>query len=49
MMDDQDKIKYLEIIERVLVTEWTQTQDPESKAIIDEIREELLQLRSTSR
>jgi hypothetical protein len=47
-MDEQDRIKYLEIIERVLVNEWTQTQDPESKSIIDKIRKELLRLRSTS-
>jgi hypothetical protein len=48
-MDDQDKIKYLEIIEQVLVNEWIETQDPEGKAVIDEIREKLLQLRSISR
>jgi hypothetical protein len=34
-MDDQDRIKYLEMIERVLVVEWTKTQDPDSKSIID--------------
>ena len=44
-MDDQDRIKYLEMIERVLVVEWTKTQDPDSKSIIDKIRKELLQLR----
>jgi hypothetical protein len=48
-MDDQDKIKYLEMIERVLVNEWIETQNPESIAVIDQIREELLQLRSSSR
>ena len=47
-MDDQDRIRYLEMIEGVLVNEWTKTQDPDSKSIIDKIRKELLQLRSTS-
>jgi hypothetical protein len=48
-MDNQDKIKYLEIIEEFLVDDWTQTQDPESKSVLDRVRKELLQLRSTSR
>lgn len=43
-MDDQDRIKYLEIIEQVLVDEWTKTLDPESRTVIDTIREELLRL-----
>jgi hypothetical protein len=47
-MDDQDRIKYLEIIERVLVNEWTKTQEPDSKAIIEKIRKELQRLRSTA-
>jgi hypothetical protein len=48
-MDDQEKIKYLEFIERVLANEWTNTQEPECKFALDQIRKELLQLRSTSR
>jgi hypothetical protein len=44
-MDDQDKIKYLEILEQVLGDEWIKTQDIETKLVVDKIREKLQRLR----
>jgi hypothetical protein len=38
---ERDEIKYLEALQEFLVNEWQSTQDPATKAVVEELAKEI--------